>query len=76
MRPTFCRVWKERGVDKWSWTGRPKLMIPEQRPSLVMVQNAKGHDLSAGPGLSFTRVGMDGVRQAKVERAELAAAIV
>ena len=64
MQPSFCRVWKEIGVTKWTWEVRPTLMIPTQRPSLVLVRNASGHSLRAGPGLSFKRIDNTGVAEA------------
>jgi hypothetical protein len=39
-------------------------MIPTQRPSLVLVRNATGHALRAGPGLSFKRIDKTGVADA------------
>jgi hypothetical protein len=64
MRPSFSRVWKEIGVDKWTWDTRSILMIPWQRPGLVLVRNAKGHPLQAGPGLTITRIDKGGVSAA------------
>jgi hypothetical protein len=64
MRPSFSRVWKEIGVAKWTWDTRSILMIPLQRPSLVLVRNAKGHPPQAGPGLTMTRIDKGGVSAA------------
>ena len=50
MQPSFCRVWKEIGVTKWTWEVRPTLLISTKRPSLVLVRNATGHALSPAPG--------------------------
>jgi hypothetical protein len=61
MQPSFCRVWKEIGVPKWTWEVRPTLMIPTQRPGLVLVRNAAGHALRAGPGVTFKRIDKTGV---------------
>ncbi len=62
MEPSFCRVWKEIGVAKWTWQVRPILMIPWQRPGLVLVRNATGQTLRPGPGLGITRIDKDGVK--------------
>jgi hypothetical protein len=62
--PSFCRVWKEIGVPKLTWEVRPTLMIPTQRPSLVLVRNATGHGLRTGPGLSYKRIEKNGVADA------------
>jgi hypothetical protein len=64
MRPSFCRVWKEIGVAKWTWETRPVLMIPMQRPSLVLVRDAAGQPLRSDPGLVTTRINKDGVTAA------------
>ena len=56
MQPSFCRVWKEIGVAKWTWEVRPTLLISTKRPSLVLVRNATGHALRPGPGLSYKRI--------------------
>src|SRR4051812_5386840 len=61
MPPSFSRVWKEIGVAKWTWDTRSILMIPTQRPSLVMARNATGHPLKSDPGLVMTRIDKDGV---------------
>ena len=63
MPPSFSRVWKEIGVAKWAWDTRSILMIPTQRPSLVMVRNATGHP-SSDSGLVITRIDKDGVSAA------------
>src|SRR5262245_50437958 len=60
MQPSFSRVWKEIGVPKWTWDTRTILMVPKQRPSLVMARNASGHPLSA-TGLAITRINKDDV---------------
>jgi hypothetical protein len=64
MQPSFCRVWKEIGVAKWTWEVRPVLMIPMQRPSLVLLRNAGGHQPRPGPGLGITRIDKGGVNAA------------
>ena len=64
MQPSFCRVWKEIDVSKWTWKSRPSLMIPTQRPSLVLLRNAAGHQPKAGPGLGITRIDKGGVAAA------------
>ena len=64
MPPSFSRVWKEIGVAKWAWDTRSILMIPSQRPSLVMVRNATGHPVRSDPGLVITRIDKDGVAAA------------
>ena len=64
MPPSFSRVWKEIGVAKWAWDTRSILMIPSQRPSLVMVRNATGHPLRSDPGLVITRIDKVGVAAA------------
>src|SRR4051794_10147785 len=64
MLPSFSRVWKEIGVAKWAWDTRSILMIPSQRPSLVMVRNATGHPVRSDPGLAITRIDKDGVAAA------------
>src|SRR3954469_12346969 len=63
MPPSFSRVWKEIGVARWAWDTRSILMIPSQRPSLVMVRNATGHPWS-DPGLVISRIDKDGVSAA------------
>ena len=64
MEPSFCRVWKEIGVSKWTWENRPVLMIPTQRSSLVLLRNAAGHQPAHGPGLGITRIDKGGVAAA------------
>jgi len=79
MQPSFCRVWKEIGVAKWTWEVRPALLISTKRPGLVLVRNATGHSLSAGPGLSYKLIDKTGVtgaldkylRSLNVESAQL-----
>ena len=64
MQPSFCRVWKEINVAKWTWETRPVLMIPTQRSSLVLLRNAAGHQPTHGPGLGITRIDKGGVAAA------------
>jgi hypothetical protein len=61
-KPAFCRVWGEIGAASWSWETRSVLMVPLQRPTLVMVRNAKGYRVKAGPGLHVKTVDKDSVR--------------
>jgi hypothetical protein len=64
MAPSFCRVWKETGVAKWTWEVRPILMIPMQRPSLVLLRNAGGALPAPGPGLEIKRIDKAGLNAA------------
>jgi hypothetical protein len=64
MPPSFCRVWKEIGVSKWTWDVRPTLMVPLQRPTLVLLRNPGGHLPTLGPGLSVTRIDKAGLNVA------------
>jgi hypothetical protein len=64
MPPSFSRVWKEIGVEKWAWDTRSILMIPSQRPSLVMLRNATGHPWRSDRGLVITRIDKNGVSAA------------
>ena len=61
MTPSFSRVWKEIGVANWAWDTRSILMIPRQRPSLVLLRNAKGIQPRADPGLVISRIDKAGV---------------
>ena len=62
MTPSFSRVWKEIGVANWAWDTRSILMIPEDRPSLVLLRNAKGSQpVWPDPGLVISRIDKAGV---------------
>jgi hypothetical protein len=61
MAPSFCRVWKELGVATMPWDVRPTLMVPWQRPTLVLLRNPGGHSPTHGSGVSVARIDKAGV---------------